>query len=312
MVTGTSFSPDFLTTNATYYWRVDAVNDVGTTSGTVWSFTTEARLTPEQFAILAWDGPTRTWSKTYTVGVCDTIRDCGFNLAGFVEKDKLDNVAAAGLKAIVFDYNTSPLSENMLNFPDSTINYWVNWLVDQVKNHPANFGYYLRDEPGSDTWWGLGRWRAAFKAADPTKLAYMSLGWAYDFTNYISVTGQNDFLSYDFYGCEEGGTVNPYYFPCLENVLDASKTSGCRSGTLWPRSRCKLPMASRLRRPPLRPICGSRPTRLWPMALRGSHGLPISPDLRWRQLFMIKKRPSGTICRMSICRYTASGRCMLA
>ncbi len=37
---GTSFSAGTLAEGTTYYWRVDAVNAVGTTTGNVWSFTT--------------------------------------------------------------------------------------------------------------------------------------------------------------------------------------------------------------------------------------------------------------------------------
>ncbi len=53
------------------------------------------RLAPEEFAILPWG---------HTPGDADSlreIRDCGFNLAGFVAPEHLDAVAAAGLKCIV-------------------------------------------------------------------------------------------------------------------------------------------------------------------------------------------------------------------
>jgi hypothetical protein len=37
---GTSFNPGTLTQNTTYYWRIDEVDQYGTTAGNVWSFTT--------------------------------------------------------------------------------------------------------------------------------------------------------------------------------------------------------------------------------------------------------------------------------
>ena len=37
---GTSFDPGTLAYSTTYYWRIDAVNTAGTTTGDVWSFTT--------------------------------------------------------------------------------------------------------------------------------------------------------------------------------------------------------------------------------------------------------------------------------
>ncbi len=36
-----SYNPGGLVANTTYFWRIDAVNEAGTTAGTVWSFTTE-------------------------------------------------------------------------------------------------------------------------------------------------------------------------------------------------------------------------------------------------------------------------------
>ncbi len=36
----TSFSPGTLNSNTTYYWRINEVNSVGTTTGSIWSFTT--------------------------------------------------------------------------------------------------------------------------------------------------------------------------------------------------------------------------------------------------------------------------------
>jgi hypothetical protein len=38
---GTSFDPGALANSTTYYWRIDEVNTAGTTTGAVWSFTTE-------------------------------------------------------------------------------------------------------------------------------------------------------------------------------------------------------------------------------------------------------------------------------
>jgi hypothetical protein len=44
----TSFAPDQLQGGVTYAWRVDAVDDEGTTEGDVWSFTTDPALLPER------------------------------------------------------------------------------------------------------------------------------------------------------------------------------------------------------------------------------------------------------------------------
>lgn len=42
---GTTYTPGTLAASTTYYWRIDEVNAVGTTTGTVWSFATVAAMT---------------------------------------------------------------------------------------------------------------------------------------------------------------------------------------------------------------------------------------------------------------------------
>ncbi len=44
--TGTTFDPGTMANSTTYYWRIDEVNAQGTTTGSVWSFTTEAATPP--------------------------------------------------------------------------------------------------------------------------------------------------------------------------------------------------------------------------------------------------------------------------
>ena len=49
--TATSFDPGILAEETTYYWRIDEVNDFGTTMGTVWSFTTGTTTATEVVTI---------------------------------------------------------------------------------------------------------------------------------------------------------------------------------------------------------------------------------------------------------------------
>jgi len=43
---GTTFDTGTMANSTIYYWRIDEVNTGGTTTGTVWSFTTEAAISP--------------------------------------------------------------------------------------------------------------------------------------------------------------------------------------------------------------------------------------------------------------------------
>ncbi|MHC4739981.1 MAG: hypothetical protein ACYS9Y_13825, partial [Planctomycetota bacterium] len=44
--TATTFEPGTMSNSTTYYWRIDEINAVGTTTGNVWNFTTEAAPPP--------------------------------------------------------------------------------------------------------------------------------------------------------------------------------------------------------------------------------------------------------------------------
>ena len=56
---GTGFDPGALQYDTTYYWRIDGKNSYGTTTGTVWSFTTESMQQPAQASdARPWDSST--------------------------------------------------------------------------------------------------------------------------------------------------------------------------------------------------------------------------------------------------------------
>lgn len=107
-------------------------------------------LTPEEFAVLPWG-----WTPGDHESL-ETIRECGFNLAGFVAPEHLDIVAAAGLKCIVSEGSTH-VGDAAAAFGMDEIQRRVNALVERVKGHEAIFGYYLRDEPGAAAFPGTAR-----------------------------------------------------------------------------------------------------------------------------------------------------------
>ena len=101
-------------------------------------------------------------------------------------------------------------------------------LVNQVKTHPAVYGYYLRDEPPADFFPGLATVADIVKEMHPGAWPYVNL-----FPNYadLSQLGAANYeayvekfvevcrppvLSYDHYALLEGGGLRPEYFPNLE------------------------------------------------------------------------------------------------
>lgn len=188
------------------------------------------QVSPKDFVILPW-----SWVPAESE-ILEGIRECGFNLAGFVNPEALDAVYDAGLQGIVSDPQCHVHGAH-LSLDDAEIERRVRALTDRCANHPATFGYYLRDEPPSTDYPNLARWANAFRKADPDALPYINL-----FPNYVSLdamkswdlTGYEDyiekfveivkppFISYDHYALMEDGTLRYGYFQNLETVRAAA------------------------------------------------------------------------------------------
>lgn len=187
-------------------------------------------LRPDEFAILAWGGTGGNQE------VFDGIRECGFNLAGFVDVKDLDKVAKAGLKCFVRDEKNHVGTKATQDIDDAEIERRARSLVERANGHQAVYGYYLRDEPTSGLFPQLGKWVEAYKKADPSAVPYMNLfpiyvqpenllvkSYAEYLDKFVEVT-KPKFISYDNYSLTEDVTLRPGYFPNLEEV----RTAGLR------------------------------------------------------------------------------------
>ena len=185
------------------------------------------RVAPEEFAILPWGG------SPGDPDALREIRECGFNLAGFVAPEHLDAVAAAGLKCIVSDPATH-VADAAAGLDEAEVQKRVATLTAKAAGHSAVFGYYLRDEPGAGLYPALARWSEAFRQADPKHVSYINL-----FPNYASPgqmgvptyeeyvdsfvkTVKPAFISYDHYALMDDGSLRDGYFQNLEAVRKAA------------------------------------------------------------------------------------------
>jgi len=188
-------------------------------------------LTPESFAILPWG---------WTPGDRETlrgIRECGFNLAGFVEAGHLDRVADAGLKAMVYSPRIQA-GDAECRLSAAEIARRVREVVEPTRDHAATFGYYLRDEPGAGVFPGLRKWATAVHRSAPSACAYINL-----FPNYATPEqlGSADyerhlaayvkivrprFISYDHYALMADGSLRGGYFENLAAVRTVALQQG--------------------------------------------------------------------------------------
>lgn len=178
------------------------------------------------FPIMAWDSPPND------LAVLNEMRACGLTIAGFVPPAGLDNCQAAHLMAIVSDARVSGYDWTKVDAATAREN--VKQLVAEVRNHPAVYGYLLRDEPTAAWFPGLATVSGAVKEFHPGAWPYINL-----FPNYASAgqLGAADYdayvekfvevcqppiLSYDHYAILEGGALGGQYFANLESMRRAA------------------------------------------------------------------------------------------
>jgi hypothetical protein len=186
---------------------------------------------PEDFTILPW-----SWVPGDRAQLED-IKACGFNLAGFVAPENIGLCEEVGLKAIVSGGETH-VGDGEAQLPDEEIQRRVDALVAQVKGSPAVYGYYLRDEPSSRPFPGIGRWVAAYAKADPAAMPYVNLFPNYASAGQLGAASYDDyldqfvaqvkprFLSYDHYALMDDGTLRHGYFQNLEAMRRAALKHG--------------------------------------------------------------------------------------
>ena len=182
------------------------------------------------FPIMSWNSPPNDPE------VLKKIHDCGFTVAGFVPPSALDNCQKAGLKAIVSDARVSGYEWSKVEQAKAQTN--VASLIADVGQHPAVFGYYLRDEPVASWFPELEKVGSRVRELAPGKWPYINLfpdyaeNWQLGTTNYAEYlerfisTCHPKIISYDNYSLMDDGSVRNNYWSNLEAVRAACKKHG--------------------------------------------------------------------------------------
>src|SRR4051794_8179157 len=174
------------------------------------------------FPIMAWDGVPND------PAVLKKMHDCGLTVAGFVPPAALDACQAAGLKAIVSDQRVGGYDWQKVDAKQARKQ--VSELIHEVRNHPAVYGYYLRDEPSASHFPGLATVSQIIREQHPGAWPYINLFPNYanaaqlavpDYQTYLDqfvATCKPPILSYDHYALYEGGGFNDRYFVNLDQM----------------------------------------------------------------------------------------------
>src|SRR5687767_2403223 len=145
-------------------------------------------IQPGFFPILPWS-PLHGWEAPYVEHPhgLQSIADCGFTLAGFVQTRDLPECARLGLKAIVAPPKRPRYmrEEWRLLVETGELDDYVRRRVAEVSAAPGAecvVGYFVLDEPGAAMFPVLGEVIAAFARHAHGHLAYVNL-----YPNYATI-----------------------------------------------------------------------------------------------------------------------------
>jgi len=175
-----------------------------------------ARWTLGKPIVTYWAGP------RLTDAVAQQLAEGGWNVVWASEED-LDVAARHGLRAQLQHPLLHPES-----LDDPQRRDRLDALVDRVKNHPALYSYFLRDEPNAKDFPGLGKLVAYLRERDPAHLAYINLFPTYANNAQLGTEGdvvtayrehlrlymeivQPDLVSYDHYQFRANGDGDQYF-----------------------------------------------------------------------------------------------------
>lgn len=182
-------------------------------------------LAPEEFLIMPWG-----WTPN-DAQVLKDVKECGFNLAGFVAPEHVKAVKRAGLKCFVDDPSVSTLVADT-NVTDAELTKKVDAMVKKFKNDPTVYGYYVIDEPSPPLYANLARFAKAIRKASPNAVPYINMlpGWGPEYeNNYIQPfvdTVHPTYLSYDNYSLLDNGVQGQGFFMNLESIRKISLKQG--------------------------------------------------------------------------------------
>ncbi len=125
-----------------------------------------------------WAGPPMTDTTA------KQMADGNWNLV-WCRENELDIAHKYGLRALLHDPLLNPAN---LDLPDKKAE--LDALIQRVRNHPALYLYYLRDEPSTSIFAELGRLATYLRENDPLHSSYINLFPIYANNQQLGTTGE--------------------------------------------------------------------------------------------------------------------------
>ena len=151
--------------------------------------------------------PLTAWDDVRSADTIKKMGECGINLIAFVPPKWLDACHENGVKAIVYDPRVTPAWDKP--FDSKAANEVLPELIKAHNDHPAVFGYHLKDEPDGGQFAELAKSTALVRKLAPGKWPYINLtpgmgdGYVKDHLKPFIEQCKPPILSYDNYAIGE-------------------------------------------------------------------------------------------------------------
>ncbi|RIK87890.1 MAG: hypothetical protein DCC67_01315 [Planctomycetota bacterium] len=168
--------------------------------------------------------PIMAWDYADDESTLRLMADCGVNLVAFAPPSALDACAKAGVKAIVYQPGVTPDWDQPFKFePAADV---LRGLIARVNDHPAVYGYHIKDEPDPSQFAELAKAVALVNELAPGKWPYINLppGMGEGYDGYLDLfvnTCRPDILSYDNYPVGQDGSFSYGFWANIAQVRKA-------------------------------------------------------------------------------------------
>ena len=168
--------------------------------------------------------PIMAWDYADDEATLQKMADCGINLVAFVPPTALDACAKVGIKAIVYQDGVTPRWDQP--FRHDQAQGVLGDLIQQVNDHPAVYGYHIKDEPDPGQFAELAKAVAQVKEQAPGKWPYINLppGMGEGYDGYLDLfvnTCHPTILSYDNYPVGQDGSFSYGFWANINHVRSA-------------------------------------------------------------------------------------------
>lgn len=169
--------------------------------------------------------PIMAWDYADDEATLQKMADCGINMVAFVPPAALDACEKVGIRAIVYQEDITPKRWDQ-RFNSKEANKALPDLIKKVNDHPAVYGYHLKDEPGPDQFAELAKSVTLVKELAPGKWPYINMtpgmGKGYDdFLDLFVNTCRPTILSYDNYPVGQDGSFSYGFWANIAQIREA-------------------------------------------------------------------------------------------